>query len=1333
MEIFGLFVVIAIIFGFKELKELRRDFEEKSKNLQISINYLKEKIREQERQLREAKSEDNAIPVSSVEPPPLPAQLASAKIISEEKQDKATETPEVPEIPQELTSKPILAEKDEKASEKKSEVLPEDKEYAWLKNIKKEAEEDIEAADFDKQVADSISEAEESFIAEDEVEHDEALTPPNVPPIPPDEPVWQDRFHEYFENIDWEQFAGTKLFAWIGGIALFFAAGFFVNYAIDKELISPIMRLVIGAIIGLGMIGASFKFERGRYNTMREVFSAGGIGVLYSVFFAATLYYDYLPKTMGFISLSVVSAAAFVLAIFHRGISISVLGAIGAYLTPLLVTTGQGNLITLYAYLAIVNYGLYQVIKRLKSTGLVLFSALGTMFSLAAASLFAKPSPEAFHLGIAWSANLLFFSVLIDQSEFKPSSSRAISWTAIFTYISAPLVAALISLTYVGSMPMLMLAFAATLATILSLREADFKDGAIPYFAITFIAAIVWVFLRFNGDLSPFTFIFFFIYGLSTSAGPIFLVRKYGCADSYIGWFRIFPIALAILGLIAVIVNPQVSYLFWPVTMGLQLLGFCLSLIFGGAAQLAILALLFFASGMVWINFATPIAFTAGFYAFMLLTGIALCFGLFLILTRVAQVSDRLSLTTKAKGEAISSPEFMEWMSAAPVAGIFFLIGASFLKAGSLSLNPGMATIACFLVVVLALARRLNLERPAVVSFFAAAMAQAIGVFSPKLLHAQQLNVSIWSGALFILSLVLPFIFFSDLKKWKKLWMAWGIFEAAQAIFLIYGLGHLYSRDIVGWVPLILAFMKVPAVAILLRRLEGTSERNSIIACQGGALLLYVSSTPMILLEKGWLGLAVVIEATALLWLNCRIPHPGLRYVSSVMAPVGMYILISNVPEMSAKAGRKILNSAVMSITGAVVALFAAVKLAAHPQEELGKINLRKYFQWLAVFSGFYLLNLVVADIFSGDKTISGATFDFIFKRNLPREIAYTTIWALFGAILWWQKSIPRLLRYFGLLLLVISTGWLVMFPILHGSAVAGMRPVFNLGLLAYFPIMLILLILFLKEDWGETWVSTKNLFLGMLLIAGFLCMKMVKATIFQAGMPLDLFRERTAEMAVASIAGWLIYGLAMLKWPKRLDKPFRLAGLSLVIAAFFRALSFPIKYAVDFGAMKPLLNRPTFLYLGIVALLIWLTRRKEDETWPISSFCNQKTFWAFLLSIMSFLILNIEIASVFGREGAPFSYMTHGNLAHQLGYSLGWLVYAIIMLISGIRWQAVKARQAALLLIIVTSLKIFLKDLWSLGQLYRVASFIGLAVVMMLVSYLYQRFLAKPDNPKKQ
>jgi len=40
--------------------------------------------------------------------------------------------------------------------------------------------------------------------------------------------------------------------------------------------------------------------------------------------------------------------------------------------------------------------------------------------------------------------------------------------------------------------------------------------------------------------------------------------------------------------------------------------------------------------------------------------------------------------------------------------------------------------------------------------------------------------------------------------------------------------------------------------------------------------------------------------------------------------------------------------------------------------------------------------------------------------------------------------------------------------------------------------------------------------------------------------------------------------------------------------------------------------------------------------------------------------------------------------------------------------------------------------DLWTLGQLYRVASFIGVAAVMILASFLYQRFMTGKDEEER-
>jgi uncharacterized membrane protein len=52
------------------------------------------------------------------------------------------------------------------------------------------------------------------------------------------------------------------------------------------------------------------------------------------------------------------------------------------------------------------------------------------------------------------------------------------------------------------------------------------------------------------------------------------------------------------------------------------------------------------------------------------------------------------------------------------------------------------------------------------------------------------------------------------------------------------------------------------------------------------------------------------------------------------------------------------------------------------------------------------------------------------------------------------------------------------------------------------------------------------------------------------------------------------------------------------------------------------------------------------------------------------------------------------------------------------------------LLLFAVTSVKVFLYDLGHLEDLYQVASIVGLGVSLILVSLVYQRFVAKTAEP---
>jgi uncharacterized membrane protein len=111
------------------------------------------------------------------------------------------------------------------------------------------------------------------------------------------------------------------------------------------------------------------------------------------------------------------------------------------------------------------------------------------------------------------------------------------------------------------------------------------------------------------------------------------------------------------------------------------------------------------------------------------------------------------------------------------------------------------------------------------------------------------------------------------------------------------------------------------------------------------------------------------------------------------------------------------------------------------------------------------------------------------------------------------------------------------------------------------------------------------------------------------------------------------------------------------------------------------------------------------------------------------FLLLNIEIADVFSTGPALTFNLMHGSLAQDLSYTIGWGVYAIGLLVAGIIAQNRFTRVAAILLLIVTIGKAFAHDLTRLDGLYRVASFVGLTICLILVAVIIQKFVLRKSG----
>jgi uncharacterized membrane protein len=113
---------------------------------------------------------------------------------------------------------------------------------------------------------------------------------------------------------------------------------------------------------------------------------------------------------------------------------------------------------------------------------------------------------------------------------------------------------------------------------------------------------------------------------------------------------------------------------------------------------------------------------------------------------------------------------------------------------------------------------------------------------------------------------------------------------------------------------------------------------------------------------------------------------------------------------------------------------------------------------------------------------------------------------------------------------------------------------------------------------------------------------------------------------------------------------------------------------------------------------------------------------------ILLFLLLNIEISDYYAT-GPEITFRFGATVSQDLTYTIGWLTFGMLLLAGGIYAGARPARVTAVSLIAITTFKCFLYDLASLGGLYRVASFVGLALSLALVSIALQKYVL--DRPR--
>jgi len=807
--------------------------------------------------------------------------------------------------------------------------------------------------------------------------------------------------------INWEQFMGAKLFAWIGGLALFLGVAFFVKYSFEHNLISPELRIAIGFVIGAGLVIGGLLLKRKENAVTAQTLCATGILVLYAVTFSCRAYYHFaffglIPT---FLLMTLITAVAFLLAVRLNAMVVAVLGIAGGFLTPLLLSTGEDYPLGLFVYIALLDVGLLAVAQRQRWNAVAILGALGTaLMQFAWITTFFVP--EKYFLG-----NKVLIAMAV-FAGFQGLFLAAVGWAKRTRKTNHELLACALGLAGAATLSAFYLLSFPTIAHrptllfsyvfivdlgVLALTLLESRLTIVNALAglAAFILLAAWTNWYLTSAYLYMALTFYFVFALFHSATPLVLQRLRKIHVPW--WSQAFPAVSLALMLMPIFQITGLSIVVWPFVLIVDLLAFGLVLATGRLLPILAMLLLTLIAVGGWLlripseltGLPTALCILGSFAIFFLLAASWACRHFVEAGTRAPKlfgdITDPWNLSVQLPALSAAMPFLLLTMvtlrlplvNPSAVFGLALLLVILLLGMSEILLLDVLPAIG--LVCVLALEHAWHFQH-----------------FDPT---RATLPLT-WYLGFYALFTIFPFIFHRKFAGKTAPWAAAALAGPLQFYLVYEVVRSAYPSHIPGLIPLAFALPSLLGLFVVLKRTSLSSlARNAQLALFGGAALFFITLIFPIQFDRQWITVGWALEGAALCWLFHRVPHPGLRLTGVVLLAVVFARLALNPAVLSyhPHAAFPILNWYLYTYGIATICLFAAGRFLAPPRHLVLRSNVLPLLYTLGTVLVFLMVNIEIADYFS---TPGAAALTFHFSGNFARDMSYSIAWALFALLM---------------------------------------------------------------------------------------------------------------------------------------------------------------------------------------------------------------------------------------------------------------------------------------------------------------------------------------------
>lgn len=205
--------------------------------------------------------------------------------------------------------------------------------------------------------------------------------PAAVPPPPAPPPLPRVVVPPAIRREDEARVVGAWL-ARIGAIAVVIGAAFAFKYAIDRGLISPTGRVLLGIIAGFAFAAGSEWARRRTWNGWAQAVAGGAVGLWYLSVWAAYQLYGLIDAPVALTAFSVITITAVALALRHESEPLAVLAIATSFGNPFLV--GVLRPLPVFLYILLIDLGVVALASARTWRSLERVALILTWVSLAA-------------------------------------------------------------------------------------------------------------------------------------------------------------------------------------------------------------------------------------------------------------------------------------------------------------------------------------------------------------------------------------------------------------------------------------------------------------------------------------------------------------------------------------------------------------------------------------------------------------------------------------------------------------------------------------------------------------------------------------------------------------------------------------------------------------------------------------------------------------------------------------------------------------------------------------------------------------------------------------